>query len=108
MLCQVSVNGDVMPRTINFTDIRPKGNDAELEAIGWKEYTEPRSWSTDSNLAGRMVGTYTFPTTQRQTVRITPLAGTQNNNYLDMIHFIPADAPQTWPKFKTDGTPVYQ
>jgi len=55
-----------------------------------------------------MVGTYTFPTTQRQTIRITPLTGTQNNNYLDMIHFIPADAPQVWPKFKTDGTPVYQ
>jgi len=108
MLCQVSVNGDVMPRTMNFTDLRPKGSDPELEAIGWKEYTEPRSYSSDSNYAGRMVGTYTFPTTQRQTIRITPLTGTQNNNYLDMIHFIPADAPQVWPKFKTDGTPVYQ
>jgi hypothetical protein len=108
MLCQVSVNGDVMPRTINFTDLRPKGSDPELEAIGWKQYTEPRSYSSDSNYAGRMVGTYTFPTTQRQTIRITPLTGTQNNNYLDMIHFIPADIPQVWPKFKTDGTPVYQ
>jgi hypothetical protein len=108
MLCQVSINGDLMQRTINFTDLRPKGSDAELEAIGWKEYTEPRAYASDSNYCGRMVGVYEFQTTQRQTVRITPLTGTQNNNYLDMIHFIPADEDQVWPKFKTDGTKVYQ
>jgi uncharacterized surface protein with fasciclin (FAS1) repeats len=108
MLCQVSVNGEVMPRTMNFTDLRPKGSDAELEAIGWKQYTEPRAYNVDSNYAGRMVGTYEFQTTQRQTIRITPLTGTQNNDYLDMIHFIPVDDNQVWPKFKTDGTKVYQ
>jgi hypothetical protein len=107
-LCQVSVNGEVMPRTMNFTDLRPKGSDAELEAIGWKQYTEVRAYNTDSNYAGRLVGTYDFPTTQRQTIRITNLSGTQNNNYLDMIHFIPIDDNQVWPKFKIDGTPTYQ
>lgn len=108
MLCQVSVNGEVMPRTMNFTDFRPKGSDAELEAIGWKQYTEVRAYSADSNYAGRQVGTYEFQTTQRQTVRITNLTGTQNNNYLDMIHFIPVDDNQVWPKFKIDGTKTYQ
>ena len=108
MLCQVSVNGEVMPRTMNFTDLRPKGSDAELEAIGWKQYTEVRAYNTDSNYAGRLVGTYEFPTTQRQTIRITNLSGTQNNDYLDMIHFIPLDDNQVWPKFKIDGTKTYQ
>jgi uncharacterized surface protein with fasciclin (FAS1) repeats len=108
MLCQVSVNGETMPRTMNFTDLRPKGSDAELEAIGWKQYTEVRAYNTDSNYAGRLVGTYDFKTTQRQTVRITNLSGTQNNDYLDMIHFIPIDDNQVWPKFKIDGTKTYQ
>jgi uncharacterized surface protein with fasciclin (FAS1) repeats len=108
MLCQVSVNGETMPRTMNFTDLRPKGSDAELEAIGWKQYTEVRAYNTDSNYAGRLVGTYEFKTTQRQTVRISNLSGTQNNDYLDMIHFIPIDDNQVWPKFKIDGTKTYQ
>lgn len=106
-LCQVSVNGEVMPRTFNFTDLRPKGSDSELEAIGWKQYTESRPYPSDSNYAGKLVGTYEFLTTQRQTLRITPLSGTQNNNFVDMIHFIPIDDNQVLPRFKTDGSKVY-
>lgn len=33
MLCQVEVNGTLMQRTMNFTETRPAGTDAELEAI---------------------------------------------------------------------------
>ncbi|MEY3576933.1 MAG: hypothetical protein RL394_516, partial [Bacteroidota bacterium] len=33
MLCQVEVNGNIMQRTMNFTENRPAGTDAELEAI---------------------------------------------------------------------------
>ncbi|MFD2888686.1 fasciclin domain-containing protein [Chitinophaga cymbidii] len=107
MLCQVSVNGEVMPRTFNFTDLRPKGSDSELEAIGWKQYTESRPYASDSNYAAKLVGTYEFLTTQRQTIRITPLSGTQNNNFLDMIHFIPIDENQILPRFRIDGSKVY-
>lgn len=99
-LCQVSVNGEPLPNTMNFTLTRPSGTDAELEAIGWKRYTQ----NTGSVLAGRMVGVYEFKTTQRQTIRITPLAGTQNDNYLDMVHFIPIDEPQWKRRFRGDGT----
>lgn len=99
-LCQVSINGDVMPRTMNFTETRPAGTDAELEAIGWKRYTE----GTNSVLAGRYVGIYEFKTTQRNTIRFTPLSGTQNDNYLDMIHFIPIDDSQYKRRFRADGT----
>ena len=104
LLAQVSINGEVMPNTMNFTLTRPLGTDPELEAIGWKRYTE----GTNSVLAGKLVGVYEFQTTKRQTVRITPLSGTQNDNYLDMIHFIPVDEHQYLPRFKADGTKIYQ
>jgi uncharacterized surface protein with fasciclin (FAS1) repeats len=103
-LCQVSINGDVMANTMNFTLTRPSGTDAELEAIGWKRYTE----GTNSVLAGKLVGVYDFKTTQRHTIRFTPLAGTQNDNYLDMIHFIPIDEHQYLPRFTATGEKIYE
>ncbi len=103
MLCQVNVNGVLMQRTMNFTETRPAGTDAELEAIGWKRYTE----NTSNLWASRQVGVIDFTTTQQQTIRITPLVGTQNNNNLDMIHFIPVDENQVLPRFKPDGTKLF-
>ena len=103
MLCQVTVNGVVMQRTMNFTDTRPAGTDAELEAIGWKRYTE----NTGNVWASRQVGVIEFTTTQQQVVRITPLVGTQNNNNLDMIHFIPIDQDQVFPRFRPSGEMIY-
>lgn len=105
MLCQVEVNGTLMQRTFNFTQPRPTGTDAELEAIGWKRYIE--NASNSNRQAARQVGIIDFTTTQQQTIRITPLAGTQNNNNLDMIHFIPVDENQILPRFRPDGTMVY-
>lgn len=103
MLCQVEVNGTLMQRTMNFTETRPAGTDAELEAIGWKRYTE----NTSNLWAARQVGVIDFTTTKQQIVRITPLVGTQNNNNLDMIHFIPVDENQILPRFRPDGTKIY-
>jgi uncharacterized surface protein with fasciclin (FAS1) repeats len=103
MLCQVEVNKVLMQRTMNFTENRPTGTDAELEAIGWKRYTE----NTTNLFASRLVGTIDFTTTQQQIIRITPLTGTQNNNNLDMIHFIPVDDNQVLPRFKPDGTKIF-
>jgi len=105
MLCQVEVNGTLMQRTINFTEARPIGTDAELEAIGWKRYIE--NAGTGTRQAARQVGVIEFTTTQQQIIRITPLTGTQNNNNLDMIHFIPVDENQILPRFRPDGTMIY-
>lgn len=102
-LCQVEVNGVLMQRTMNFTENRPAGTDAELEAIGWKRYIE----NTTNVFAARQVGVIEFKTTQQQTIRITPLVGTQNNNNLDMIHFIPIDENQILPRFRPDGSMIY-
>ena len=104
LLCQVEVNGVLMQRTMNFTENRPAGTDSELEAIGWKRYVE----NTTNVFAARNVGTIDFTTTQQQIIRITPLNGTQNNNNLDMIHFIPVTDNQILPRFRPDGTPIYQ
>ena len=101
MLCQVAVNGETLPRTMNFTERCPKGTDSELEAIGWKKYTINNIYDKDSTATycGRLVGTYEFKTTQKHTIRIIPVTGTQNNNYLDMIHFIPSEENQLLPRF---------
>lgn len=104
MLCQVDVNGIPMQRTMNFTDNRPAGTDAELEAIGWKRYTE----NVTNVFAARQVGVIDFLTTQKQIIRITPLNGTQNNNNLDMIQFIPIDQNQILPRFRPDGSLLFQ
>lgn len=103
MLCQVEVNGVLMQRTMNFTETRPAGTDSELEAIGWKRYTE----NTSNLWAAKQVGVIDFTTTKQQIIRITPLVGTQNNNNLDMIHFIPIDQDQILPRFRPDGTMIY-
>jgi uncharacterized surface protein with fasciclin (FAS1) repeats len=102
-LCQVEVNGTLMQRTMNFTENRPAGTDAELEAIGWKRYIE----NTTNVFAAKQVGVIEFTTTKQQTIRITPLNGTQNNNNLDMIHFIPIDENQILPRFRPDGTKIF-
>jgi len=104
-LCQVTVNGTLMQRTFNFTEARPIGTDAELEAIGWKRYIE--NAGTGNRQAARQIGVIDFTTTQQQLIRITPLNGTQNNNNLDMIHFIPVDENQILPRFRPDGTMIY-
>jgi len=108
MLCQVEVNGTLMQRTMNFTEQRPVGTDAELEAIGWKRYVENNNTPGSSHRpAARLVGVIDFPTTKQQIIRITPLVGTQNNNNLDMIHFIPIDEDQILPRFKPSGEKIY-
>ena len=103
MLCQVTVNGTVMQRTMNFCDTRPAGTDSELEAIGWKRFTE----NTSNLWAARLVGVIDFETTKQQIIRITALVGTQNNNNLDMIHFIPVEQDQILPRFRPDGTMIF-
>ncbi|SFE96616.1 Fasciclin domain-containing protein [Chitinophaga sp. CF118] len=99
---QISVDGEPLQRTMNFTVSMPVSSAGEMEAQGWKWYTDPVS----NNWASRLVGTVDIKTTDRHLLRFTTLQGTQNNNNLDMIHFIPQDMDQLYPRFKTDGTPV--
>jgi hypothetical protein len=99
-ICQGSVDGETLPRPMAFTDTAPAGSEGELEALGWKIYADP---GTDRNMAGRLLGVIDIKTTDRHMFRLTCIQGTQNNNNLDMVHFIPIDMPQTRPRFNRDG-----
>jgi hypothetical protein len=97
---QISVDGVVLPRLLEFTVARPAGTDAELEAQGWKQYSE----NSSTNFGARLIGIIDIRTTDRHILRIQNLIGTQNNNNLDIIQFIPVNDDQVYPRFKPDGT----
>jgi hypothetical protein len=103
---QVSFNGVDLSRVFNFVERRPNLSDGEMEALGWKRYTD----TLYSEMAGRFVGTIDVPVTDRHTIRMRSLAaaGTgQDVNYLDMVHIIPVNMNQYLPRFKQNGTKVF-
>lgn len=100
----ISVDGEQMQRTVNFVTNRPSGNDADLESINYKRYTE----NTSTSWAGRLVGIVDIKTTERHTVRFTNIRGSQDENWLDMVHFIPVGQIQILPRFKPSGDTLMQ
>ncbi len=110
--CPVQVSFDGIPtsRQFNFCIQRPLGTDGELLALGWKKYSDssriPNS-TAFQYMSGKFVGLVDVNTTDRHTIRfdVQPAAGTGNpNNYLDMIHFIPATwSSQFLPRMATNG-----
>ena len=97
---QVLVDGVALPKLLEFTVTRPVGTDAELEAQGWKQYSE----NTSTNFGARLMGVIDIKTTDRHILRIQNISGSQNNNNLDLIQFIPINDDQVYPRFKPDGT----
>ncbi len=58
------------------------------------------------NQVGRLAGTVDIQTTDRHWIRLTSLLSSNGSNsatYLDMIHFIPIDADQNYPRFSIQG-----
>jgi uncharacterized surface protein with fasciclin (FAS1) repeats len=102
--CNVIIDGETMQRTFNFVTVRPSGTDADLESINFKRYTE----RTENYWVGRLVGIVDIKTTERHTIRIHTIVGTQNDNNLDMVHFIPINENQVLPRFKVDGSKLFQ
>jgi uncharacterized surface protein with fasciclin (FAS1) repeats len=100
---QVSFNGEPLPRLLNCAGLSakvPAGTPGELEALGWKYYTD-----VVSNLyPGRLIGIIDVPITDRHVIRLQGTNGGQNTNNLDMIHLIPVNENQIRPVFKRDGT----
>lgn len=106
---QAFFDGEPLPRIfgLNPGASYPGGSDAEAEAAGWKLYTDA-TVGTSSNFLGRLLGTITIETTDRHKFKIVPLTdrggSTGNPFWLDMIHFIPTNMNQIWPRFRPDGT----
>lgn len=104
ILCNVTIDSTVLSRTFAFTDVRPAGTDSELEAIGWKRYS---AGTTATSYAGKLAGTIDIKTTERHMLRINVLTGANSTNNLDMIHFIPVDENQIFPRFMPNGDKVF-
>ena len=105
---RVDFDGQPMQRTFDFSEQKPVGTPGELEALGYKQYSEAplTNIAPDINNVARLVGTVDVPTTDRHIVRITFLANSsgQELNYLDMIQFIPVNDNQQRPIFGRDGS----
>jgi uncharacterized surface protein with fasciclin (FAS1) repeats len=105
---RVDFDGQPMQRTFDFSEQKPVGTPGELEALGYKQYTEAATDNTtpDRNNVARLVGTVDVATTDRHTVRITFLAASsgQELNWLDMIQFIPVNDNQLRPIFARNGS----
>lgn len=105
---RVEFDGQPMQRTFDFSEQKPTGTPGELEALGYKQYTEVPITNSgqDLNNVARLVGTVDVATTNRHSVRITfahPTSTGQELNYLDMIQFIPINDNQQRPIFGRDG-----
>jgi uncharacterized surface protein with fasciclin (FAS1) repeats len=105
---QCLFDGVSLSRPFVFTDQRPNLTDGELEALGWKRYTQTAA-NNELYMAGKFVGIIDVTTTDRHMLRMEGLAVSstgQNTNYLDMIHFIPIANNQYLPRFVRDGSIV--
>jgi len=104
---------------INSTTAPLASADALMLTNGFKRYmalttdtfgalvgTNTVNGSGWDNQVGRLAGTVDIQTTDRHWIRLTSLLnanGSSSATYLDMIHFIPIDADQNYPRFSIQG-----
>ncbi|WP_407425808.1 fasciclin domain-containing protein [Arcticibacter sp.] len=102
-LLQGYFNGVPLARILNMAEYNLKNTpDSEMETLGYKYHTN----NTSSNsFVSRYIGTVTVATTDRQILRFEGV-GTSGgaDTWWDMIHFIPVDQEQLWPRFHQDGS----
>lgn len=107
---RVTFDGEPMQRTFDFSEQKPVGTPGELEALGYKQYTEAPLTNTAPDIynVARLVGTVDVKTTDRHNIRITFLANSsgQELNHLDIIQFIPVNDNQQRPVFGRDGSVI--
>ena len=107
---KMTFNGESVPgaRLLDTKVSPPNLPEAELESRGWKEYLS--AGSNGGRHMGRLIGTIEVETTGEHTLRFDRVTGEGRRDgglWLDMIHFIPEDQEQLWPKFGRDGSLVY-
>lgn len=76
----------------------------DYEAIGYRFH---RYNSTDNRNPCKLLGIIDVESTGQHTIRFDALTNARGHLWLDMVHFIPVDQDQRWPKFESDGTLVY-
>jgi len=82
-------------------------SDNLLEAQGYKRYAGSYS-ATGGNHVGRLMGTVNITITDKHKIRLNRVGGRDGSatTTLDMIHFIPVDMDQQYPRFNRDGSRV--
>lgn len=112
----VEINGETMPNIINTNFVLPENplpTDEELELTGYKRYNynpaDTASYYTDlhGRFVGRLAGTIEIPSTGRYQMKFTVLNNEMNGVWIDMVHFIPTDLNQIWPRLNKDGVLIY-
>lgn len=106
---KMTFNGEDVPgsRLLDTTVWPPNLAEDELEARGWKEYLS--AGSNGGRHMGRLIGTIEVESTGEHLLRFDRVMGIGRSGgglWLDMIHFIPEDMGQIYPKFARDGSQV--
>jgi uncharacterized surface protein with fasciclin (FAS1) repeats len=113
----VEINGETLPNIINTNITLPEDpfpTDEELELTGYKRYnynpSDTNSYYTDlhGRFAGRLAGTIDIPSTGRYQMKLTVLNNEMGGVWIDMVHFIPVDLNQIWPRLDKDGVLIYE
>lgn len=113
----VEINGETLPNIINTNITLPKSpfpTDEELELTGYKRYNynpaDTNSYYTDQHgrFSSRLAGTIEIPSTGQYQMKFTVLNNEMNGIWIDMVHFIPVDINQIWPRLDKDGILIYE
>ncbi len=94
----------VMPDICNLSDYFPTNTSPEVNLnVGWKRYT-----AKDANnvMCCFRLGAIKVEYTGRHILRFDALGGSTSIAF-DMLHFIPADQNQLWPRFDMTGKAIY-
>lgn len=96
-----AANADALMLTNGFKRYMATTNDFQGTLRGQNQ-VNTTGWNF---CVGRLAGVIDVQTTDRHWIRLTMIAGsgTSKASWLDMIHFIPVDAEQGWPRFSTQG-----
>jgi uncharacterized surface protein with fasciclin (FAS1) repeats len=99
------LDGVPLPRTAWFGEWYNKDIPAtELEAQGYKRHN---AVAPNNNWNTRLLGTIDVQTTDRHVLRIETNTNEGVDSTIDMIHFIPVEMDQLWPRFGPNGELVY-
>lgn len=96
------------PNVFDMYQYLPTGKSlTQLLNEGWKYYVAKRPRDPQGRVfPSKLLGTITVHTTGRHTLRFEGLSG-KNRHYWDMIHFIPKNQNQLWPRFDVGGNQIW-
>ncbi|MDR1120480.1 MAG: fasciclin domain-containing protein [Dysgonamonadaceae bacterium] len=107
---QEGYDDQVLPYVINLSEYMPNpttNGESVIEIEGWKQYNAKKY---NSVVCSRLLGIIDVQTTGRHTLRFEPTTGGrgQQAGSWDMIHFIPIEEDQLWPKVDLKGNWIGQ